>query len=98
MDKFQQHIYNTWLSITRSKSGKPYRIRKDFSKIDQSIINYTTKLQAFFNRNKQVDIKEFFEAPYRVYEEKTMYPLKWYTTMKAINIYKIYKKQVENKI
>ena len=34
---------------------------------------------------------DFFVAPFKVYDDNEYMPLKWYTTMKAINIYKISK-------
>lgn len=49
------------------------------------------RLELFFTKHKSIDMHDFFVAPFKVYDDNEYMPLKWYTTMKAINIYKISK-------
>ena len=96
INKQQQRIYNSWLAITRSSAGKPFQLRKDFTKFDEITASNLYKLEKLFTKHKSIDMQDFFVAPFKVYGDTNNVPLKWYTTMKAINVYKIYKKQVEN--
>lgn len=89
-----ENIYNTYLRISRSKKNLPYKIRKDFSDI-QNNQNYTTllKLENFFKRNSYVNMNDFFEAPYLVYEDEKDFNLDFYLSQKAIKIYSLYQKK-----
>lgn len=89
-----ENIYNTYLRISRSKKNLPYKIRKDFSDI-QNNENYTTllKLENFFKRNSYVNMNDFFEAPYLVYEDEKDFNLNFYLSQKAIKIYSLYQKK-----
>lgn len=95
MTDFQKNIYNTWLRITRSKLNKPYRLRKNFDSLDGDSLKLLNRLEAFFKRNKTIDLEEFFVAPLCVYNDNNNVPLSFYISMKAINIYKLYKKHIE---
>ena len=97
MTDYQQRIYNTWLRITRSNQNKPYRLRKNFDNLNESTSTSLIKLESFFMRNKTVDMEDFFVAPFRLYDDTSTVPLNYYTTLKAIKIYKNYKKYIENK-
>ena len=89
-----ENIYNTYLRISRSKKNLPYKIRKDFSDIHNNQ-NYTTllKLENFFKRNSYVNMNDFFEAPYLVYEDEKDFNLDFYLSQKAIKIYSLYQKK-----
>lgn len=87
-------IYNTFLRVSRTRQGKPFRYRKDFSTFEKDP-NYVfvMKLENFFRRFKHIKIEEFFQAPYIVYPENTYYALDFYLTQKAIKVYTLYNKQ-----
>ena len=87
----QQHIYNTWLATTRKAINKPFRLRRDFSKLDETTKTSLLRLEQLFNKHKSIDMADFFVAPFKIYSDNQHIPIKWYTTMKAINIYKIHK-------
>lgn len=96
MTDYQQRIYNTWLRITRSSQNKPYRLRKNFGNLNESTSTALVKLESFFMRNKTIDMEDFFVAPFKLYDDTSNMPLNYYTTLKAIKIYKNYKKYIEN--
>ena len=89
-----ENIYNTHLRISRSKKNLPYKTRKDFSDIQNSE-KYATllKLENFFKRNSYVNMNDFFEAPYLVYEDEKDFNLDFYLSQKAIKIYSLYQKK-----
>lgn len=95
MSEQQQKIYNTWLRVTRSKLNKPYRLRKKFDNMSETILKDLQRLESFFIRNKDVNMYDFFVAPLHIHSDNKEPTLAYYTTMKAINVYKIYKKHIE---
>ena len=47
-------------------------------------------------RNKTIDMEDFFVAPFKLYDDTSNMPLNYYTTLKAVKVYKNYKKYIEN--
>jgi len=81
-------IYNLYLKTSRTNSGLPYRLRKQWHGFEESIyFPKVLKLKNFFNRNKNVDVVEFFEAPYTVYAGESGFDLDFYSSQKAIAVY-----------
>jgi len=88
------HIYNTYLSVSRGSQNKPWRARKDFDGFETTIDGVLCKkLEFFFKKFPQINIKEFFQAPYTIYKDEQHFPLKFYTTQKAIAVYSTVQKQ-----
>lgn len=88
------YIYNTYLSVSRGLQNKPWRARKDFDGFDTTIDGVACKkLELFFKKFPQIDVKEFFNAPYLIYKDEQHFPLKFYTTQKAIAVYSAVQKQ-----
>jgi hypothetical protein len=87
---FEKRIYNEYLKESRGAKSLPYRNRKDFTKLDPTIKLCLQKLSYLFNKHQEINITDFFKAPYFVYPEGETTQLKFYTTQKAISIYKIY--------
>lgn len=99
MNSSLEQIYNQWLASSRSGVGLPFRIRKDFSDFEKDK-NYPflLRLENFFTKNPEIDIKTFFDAPYKVWTDtKVPFNLEYYASRKAINAYVLYKK-MEDKL
>lgn len=95
MTQFEKTIYNSWLAINRKNNNQPFRLRKKWDGFeDKPEYFYVKKLANLFSRHDNINIDDFFKAPFTVYPEKTIYDLKFYTTLKAIKIYKIYKNKL----
>lgn len=91
MTNLEQSIYNTWLAVTRSQQGKPFKLRKNWNNFTSNPdYLYIKKLAKMFNRYDNINIDDWFRAPYVVYPEKIQYDLKHYTVMKQYNIYRLY--------
>jgi len=84
-------LYNTYLRISRSKQNKPFKLRNNWEGFEESE-NFVliTKLKSFFDRNDIVNIEDFFNAPYEVYQEEGFYDLQFYNTINAVKVYNIY--------
>lgn len=94
--QLEKRIYNTHLAITRSKNNKPFKLRENFSKFEEEPhYALVKKLANFFERHQNVNINDFFIAPFVIYKNDTnpFYDLKFYLTAKARSIYTIYMKR-----
>lgn len=93
MTQLAQLIYNTFLRISRSKQGQPFKYRQNFDDFEKNE-HYVSvmKLENFFKRFPHIKIEDFFTAPYEVYTERTYYSLDFYLSPKAIKVYTIWNK------
>lgn len=85
-----KYIYNTYLRISRSSQGKPFKYRQnfvDFEKDEKYI--QCLKLKSFFDNNPAVKIDLFFEAPFKSIEDFSP-SLNFYLSRKAISCYTSY--------
>lgn len=86
---FEKHIYNTFLKTARTSANKPYRLRRDFSNLDDITVACLKRLATFFKNHNSIDVEEFFSAPYKLYKDETYYDLKYFTSLKAIKAYNL---------
>jgi hypothetical protein len=86
----EKYIYNCYLSTSRKINNQPFTYRKNFEGFEKKpeyiAIN---KLNTFFSKFPNINIKDFFEAPFYVYNDKH-FDLNFYITQKAIKAYTIY--------
>lgn len=86
----EKFIYNTFLKISRSKSGLPYRLRKQWHGFEETEhYQHVLRLKNFFSRNNSVDMNEFFLAPYTMYPGESGFDLTFYSSPKAVKIYSL---------
>ena len=94
----ESRIYNKYLAITRSSQDKPFKLRKKFDDFhNDSNYVYIKKLGLFFTKYSNINMEDFFRAPFIIYNDKGYYDLKFYTSQKALKVYTLYqtKKQDE---
>ena len=96
INKYQQRIYNAYLRATAAADSRPFRLGKRWDNLPDLTTTALIKLEKFFKKHTEVNIETFFMSPFKIYNDVTFYPISFYTTLKAINLYKLYKKQVEN--
>lgn len=94
MDQFQQLIYNKHLASYKKHQNKPFKFRIKFDDIDEVTKTSLLRLSFFFNQHKSIDIDAFFKAPYEIYPDAVKFDLKFYSSLKAIKIYKEYIKKI----
>lgn len=93
MTERDKYIYNCYLETSRKLNNKPFRYRKDFEGFEErEDYAYIVKLSSFFNKFENINIKDFFEAPFYVYKDERV-DLQFYTTQRAIKAYTIYQNQ-----
>lgn len=98
MTEFEKQIYNCWLAVTRAGANKPYKLRKKWDDFEENRdYIFVKKLAYFFRRHDNINISDYFKAPYIVYNELVVYDLRFYNSMKAMKCYKIYKDKIKDK-
>ena len=89
MDNFEKIIYNNFLEVSKKINNKPVKYRKNFDNFPDKNYIIINKLSNFFSKFNHLKIKDFFEAPYFVYNEN-YFDLKFYLSPKAIKAYTLY--------
>tara|TARA_A100000171_G_scaffold16901_1_gene15409 strand:- start:439 stop:1071 length:633 start_codon:yes stop_codon:yes gene_type:complete len=89
MTEKEKIIYNNYLEVSKKINNKPVKYRKNFDNFPDENYILVNKLNAFFNKFQHLKIKDFFEAPYFVYNEN-YFDLKFYLSQKAIKAYTLY--------
>ncbi len=89
MTAAEKQIYNTFLEVSKKINDKPFRYRKNFEKFDDEKFIIVNKLSNFFRKFEHINVKDFIEAPYFVYNEN-YFDLKFYLSPKAIKTYTLY--------
>ena len=88
--EFEKMLYNKWLAVTRSQAGQPFKLRKNWKGFESKPeYIYIKKLAYRLQKYDNINIDEYFKAPYKVYRDEMSYPLSFYVSMKAITCYKI---------
>lgn len=93
----EKNVYNTYLRISRTKKGEPYKVRKNFDKFEDTDKHlYTRRLVRLFSKHRNIKWNDFFTAPYELYPDDTKFDLKFYTTPKAIKAYSLHMAKKES--
>ena len=90
----EKTIYNNHLVATRKAKGEPFRIRRDFSKLEAEKLEILQRLSKFFDEYPHINQEDFFMAPYETYDDD-YHALDYYTTGKAVSCYSRYMKKLD---
>ena len=92
MTEYEKRIYNAYLGATKRGQDLPYKLRQNFVDFeDTGDYALVQRLVKFFSTRKQIDVNEFFSAPYEIYDDMGHLTLKDYVGLKACNWYTTYK-------
>lgn len=92
---FEQLIYNNFLATRKKVKNQPFKLRRDFSKLDDNTLLHLKKLESFFKNNRNVNIDIFFTAPYVIFSKEDFFDLQFFLTRKALTCYTLYCNQLE---
>jgi len=93
LTKFEEHIYNTFLRVTRTQANKPFKLRKQFDTLQEKTKIHLKRLSSFFSRFEHISVEDFFTAPYKVYQDETYFDLEFYTSLRATKTYALYQQK-----
>ena len=80
---------------SRKARSEPFKIKKDFSNLDEDKIPFLEKLGRFFHSYPNINQEDFFMAPHKVYPDPDHYSLDFYTGQRAIKCYAQYMKMLD---
>lgn len=87
----EKSIYNLYLATSRSHQNKPFKLRKNFDKFENTPDHIMVKkICYFFSKFPHIDKRKYFEAPYKIYSDIKYLELKFYTGLKAVKAYSTY--------
>jgi hypothetical protein len=95
VSEFEKQIYNNHLVVSRKVKKEAFKIRKDFSDLEEDKVVALQKLSRLFNTYPNLIQEDFFMAPHKIYSDESYYPIEFYTRPKAIKCYSDYMKQLE---
>jgi len=93
LTKFEQELYNTYLYVSRTSRGKPFKRRKDFSNFDEKQEMHLHRLSNFCRRYPHIKIDDYFKAAYEIYPDTELFDLSFFSRMSAVNTYTLYIKK-----
>ncbi len=94
--EYEKHIYNTFLRVSRSRNKQPFKLRKNFEKVDNELYVRLKKVSSFLKRFPHIKIEDYFNAPYNLYPDEQYFPLEYFHSLKATRAYTLAMKQQEN--
>ena len=95
LDQLERFIFNKHLAISRSIKNKPFKTRRDFSKIQNTDKHkFLKRISTLIRKHPEINNNTFFEAPYRLYPDVEYFGLDYFSTMRAVKAYSTYKKQI----
>ena len=95
MTELEKLIYNKHLAVSRSLKNKPFKFKKDFSNVvDTDKHKHLKRLAIFLRKHPNIELNVFFEAPYKLYPDVAYFGLDYFSSMRAIRAYTLYKKML----
>ena len=92
----EKEYYNKYLAISRSSRNKAFKLRQNFDEFEGTKEHtYIRRICSFFAQVPQIKPDIFFKAPFELYKDMDYIELKYFTTRKAVNVYSIYMKQLQ---
>lgn len=96
MTDLEKHIYNQYLTTTRQHQNKPFKRRENFDNFENDPKYLSIKrIATFVSKHKEVDVKMYFDAPYKIYTDAVFFDLNYYASPRAVKSYSLYKKQLD---
>jgi hypothetical protein len=90
LSKFEEHIYNTHLKISRQHKNLPFKYRKDFGNVSDKTKAALKKISLFLQKFEHIKLEDFILAPYKIYKDEDFFDITYYTTLKATKAYSLY--------
>lgn len=91
----EKFLFNKHLAISRSERNKPFKLKKDFTGLlDTEKHKFLKRISTLFIKHPEINSDIFFKAPYKLYPDVEYFGLDYFSTMRAVRSYTMYKKQV----
>lgn len=95
LTNLEKCLYNKHLIVSRSQKNKPFKIKKDFSDIVATDKHkFLKRISTLFTKHPEIDPDSFFRAPYVLYPDVEYFGLDYFSTMRAIKAYTMFRKHI----
>jgi len=95
LTELEKLCFNKHLAVSRTEKNKPFKLRKDFADIANTDKHkFLKRIATLITKHPEINLDLFFRAPYKLYPDVQYFGLDYFSTMRAIKAYTIYKKQV----
>lgn len=94
LNENKKRIYNSYLINSRKCRNKPFKVRKNFDRIDNDILYILIKLENLFKNYPNIDLDTYFSAPFMLFKDINHFALDYFATPAAIRSYTLYKKKI----
>lgn len=95
LSELEKCLFNKHLLVSRSEKNKPFKLRRDFSNIvNTDKHKFLKRISILFSKHPEIDPDTFFRAPYKLYPDVEYFGLDYFSTMRAVKSYTMYKKQI----
>ena len=89
----EKAVYNKHLAVSRSIKNKPFKLKQRFDDlIGTDKHKFLKRISNLFKKHSEIDINTFFEAPYKLYPDVEYFDLEYFSSMRAVKSYTMYKK------
>lgn len=88
----EKHIYNKHLAVSRSLKNKPFKIKKCFDDLPKEKKFFLKRISTFLIKHPDINLDTFFSAPYKLYPDVQYFGLDYFSSLRAIKSYTLYKK------
>jgi hypothetical protein len=95
---FEKQIYNAYLVALSRANKRPFRPRKNFDDLKDEVYCELKKLGTFFAKNKEVNVQDFFLAPFELHNDTTYQPLDYFNTYNAVQAYTKFQKHKDTSV
>lgn len=98
LNEDQKKLYNFHLAFFKRRQNKPYTLRVNFDNFEKEKPDeyvQLVKLDRFFRNHDAVNKRLFFEAPYKIFEDREYFDIGFYNSQAAIKCYTTYLRQME---
>lgn len=92
----EKHLYNDYLVISRKMRDKPFSIRKNFDDMDETTLFHIRRISHLLSKYPHITSEQYFKAPFVVYPEVEYFGLDYFSSMKAVEAYRLNTKRIDN--
>lgn len=95
LTQLEKLLYNKHLAVSRKLKNKPFKLKQNFSDVlETDKHKFLKRISTLFIKHKEIDPDIFFSAPYKLYPDVEYFDLEYFSTMRAVKCYTMYKKQI----
>jgi hypothetical protein len=91
----REQIYNSYLYHSRAAVGKPFKARRDFSKMSEEQLSSLDRIERLFRSYRHINIDDFIRAGFKMQPGIKFIKLSFFHSAKAKKCYTLYMKEKE---